>query len=140
MYEGRLSTLLDRSVARFLTRTAEDLIRAASVNGQIVLLVVDGFNECSQLLQDRLIGDLSAFCRRTSAATLITSQAAVRVSDALEGVLAQVGRREVTHVGAFQDADTRVVAQTDVELAMANVDREHARRAVLQEAIGEATG
>ena len=92
MYEGRLSALLNRSVARFVTRTAEDLIRAASINGQIVLLVVDGFNECSQPLQERLIGDLSAFCRRTSAATLITSQAPVRVSDALEGALVQVGR------------------------------------------------
>ena len=126
MYEGRLSTLLDRSVARFLTRTAEDLIRATRVNGQIVLLVVDGFNECSQLLQDRLIGDLSAFCRRTSAATLITSQAAVRVSDALEGVLAQVGRLDdearqavLTSYGAPEIIDLTEAFSTAYELSIA---------------------
>ncbi len=92
MYEGWLSALLNRSVARFVPKTAEDLSRAASINGQTVLLVVDGFNGCPQPLQERLAGDLAAFVRRTGAATLITSQAAVRVSDALTGALVQVGR------------------------------------------------
>jgi hypothetical protein len=55
-------------------------------------MVVDGFNECPQPLQERLIGDLSAFCRRANAATLITSQASVSVSEALQGVLIQVGQ------------------------------------------------
>jgi hypothetical protein len=92
MYEGRLSTLTNRSVARFVTRTAQDLIRAASINGQRVLLIVDGFNECPQPLRERLVGDLSAFCRRTRAGTVITSQAPARVADPLGGVVVEAGR------------------------------------------------
>ena len=92
MYEGRLSALLNRSVARFVTSPTEDLIRAARINGQGVLLVVDGFNECPQPMRERLVGDLSALCRRTSALTMITSQAPVPVSDALQGTLVQAER------------------------------------------------
>jgi hypothetical protein len=125
-YEGRLSTLLNRSVARFVTRTAEDLIRAAGISGQAVLLVVDGFNECPQPLRGRLTGDLTAFVRRTSAATLVTSQAAVRVSDALAGVLVQVGRLDedsrtavLTSYGAPEIVDLTEAFSTAYELSIA---------------------
>jgi hypothetical protein len=91
MYEGRLSALLNRSVARFVAKTSEDVIRAASINGQTVVLVVDGFNECPQPLPERLVGDLSAVCHRTGAATVITSQAPVSAYGAFEGMVFHVG-------------------------------------------------
>jgi len=126
MYEGRLSALLNRSVARFLTRSAEDLIRAASINGQRVLLVVDGFNECPQPLRERLVGDLSAFCRRTSAATLITGQAPVPVSDALQGALVEAGplddegrKAVLTSYGTPEIVDLTEAFSTAYELSIA---------------------
>jgi hypothetical protein len=126
IYEGRLSALLNRSVARFVTRSAEDLIRAASINGQRVVLVVDGFNECPQPLRERLVGDLSAFCRRTGAATLITGQASVPVSDALQGALVEAdrldheGRKAVlTSYGAPEIVDLTEAFSTAYELSIA---------------------
>jgi hypothetical protein len=126
MYEGRLSALLNRSVARFVTRTVEELIRAASINGQTVLLAVDGFNECPQPLQERLLGDISAFCRRTSAATLITSQAPVYVSDAFEGPVIEVGKLDeegrkavLTSYGAPGIVDLTEAFSTAYELSIA---------------------
>ena len=53
MYEGRLSALIERSVARF-TSSARELLRAAAVNGQDVLLAVDGYNECPEPLRETL--------------------------------------------------------------------------------------
>lgn len=127
MYEGRLSALLNRSVARFVTRSAEDLIRAASINGQRVLLVIDGYNECPQPLRERLVGDLSAFCRRTSAATLITGQAPVPASDALQGALVEAGRLDeegrkavLTSYGAPEIVDLTEAFSTAYELSIAS--------------------
>ena len=48
--------------------------------------------------------------------------------------------RQVPHVGALEDVDPRVVPQAGVELAVADVDGDHLRRAPLQEAVGEAPG
>jgi hypothetical protein len=92
MYEGRLLPLLNRSVGRFSTKSADELQRAAAINGQTVLLVVDGFNECPAPLRERLLGDLSAFCLRTPALTLITSQAEVALPEALAGALIGAGQ------------------------------------------------
>lgn len=101
MYDGMLSTLLNRSVAPFTTARANDLLRSAAINGQTILLAIDGFNECSQPLQDRLLGELSAICRRTKAVTLITSQTTVPVPDYLTG--------QRVYVGELTDADRGAV-------------------------------
>lgn len=87
MYEARLSQLLNRSVARFSTETADRLLQAAAVSGRTILLVVDGFNECPAASQERLLGDLSAFCLRVPAITLVTSLAPVSLPEALNGRL-----------------------------------------------------
>lgn len=92
MYDGRLSLLINRSVARFTTKSLNDLVQAAAITGQTVLLVIDGYNECPEPLQERLVGDLSAFCRQTNAATFTTTQTLVRVSDAMTGAIVRVGR------------------------------------------------
>ena len=76
-YEGKLSQLINRSVAPFMTGSGEDLLRAVAITGWTILLVVDGYNECPESLRESLLRDLSSFCRRTSALTLVTSQAAV---------------------------------------------------------------
>lgn len=91
MYEGRLHTLLNRSIGRFSTNSADELVRAAAINGQTLLLVVDGFNECPEPLQERLLGDLSAFCLRAPALTLITSQTTISLPEILGSKVIRAG-------------------------------------------------
>ena len=52
--------------------------------------------------------------------------------------LAEIGQFEISGVEAFVHDDARIAAQLPVELAGADVDGMDARRAVLQQAIGEA--
>ena len=47
---------------------------------------------------------------------------------------------EVAGVGFLEQANARVLAQAKIHLAIAGVDRDHARSAALQKAIGEASG
>ena len=91
MYEGRLSPLLDRAVAPFTTASPRDLQLAAAIGGQAILLVVDGFNECPQTLQERFLRDLSSFCRRSKAVTLITTQVAITMPESLSGTVMRIG-------------------------------------------------
>ncbi|NYF58812.1 NERD domain-containing protein [Micromonospora purpureochromogenes] len=91
MYEGRLSNLLDRSVARFSNNKAEELMHAARLLDRDVLLVVDGLNECSGSMVDRLVGDLSAFCLRTPALTLVTTQTEVKLPEPMSGQIISMG-------------------------------------------------
>lgn len=72
-----------------------------TINSQTLLLVTDGFNECPESLQERLLGDLSAFCLRTPALTLITSQTAVSLPEALDS--------KVIRAGELTEADRKAV-------------------------------
>ena len=101
MYEGRLYPLLDRSVGPFMTGGAKDLLLAAAINGQTILVVIDGYNECPPSLQERLLRDLSSFYRRTKSLTLITSQAEVELPSLLSG--------PVVHIGDLTEADRQAV-------------------------------
>ncbi len=48
--------------------------------------------------------------------------------------------RQGTSVHAFVDVNARVSAQPPVQLAVADIERDHARRAALQQDVGEAAG
>jgi hypothetical protein len=84
-YEGRLSTLLDRSIAHLHPDTAMSLLSAASRVGVPVGLVVDGFNECPTKLRKSFIKDLQAFYLRWRVTVLVTSQDQVDLPEALTG-------------------------------------------------------
>ncbi len=127
MYEDRLLTLLNRSIGRFSNKTAEELLRAAAINGQTVLLIVDGFNECATPLQERLLGDISSFCLRTNAQTLITSQKKVALPENLSDVLINTGelgeedRRAILHsYGATEIIQICEPFSTAYELSIAS--------------------
>ena len=51
-----------------------------------------------------------------------------------------VGGRQVARVHAFEYDHARVVAQPPVELSVADVERDDARGAALQQHVGEAAG
>jgi hypothetical protein len=126
MYDGRLSALLDRSVARFSSNSAAELFRAAAINGQEVLLVVDGLNECPQSLSERLNGDLSAFCLRVKARLLVTSQFEASLPGLPDGVVLHVAELEENHrrlvLSSYGSSDIYDLCQpfsTAYELSMA---------------------
>ena len=91
MYEGRISTLLNRSIARFSIANFEELLQAAAIDDRTVILIVDGYNECSQDLRDRLIGDISALCLRFPLLTLLTCQKEISLSGVLNSKVMRVG-------------------------------------------------
>ena len=45
---------------------------------------------------------------------------------------------QVARIDALEDRHARVVAETRMKLAVADVERDHMRRAVLEQAVGEA--
>lgn len=85
MYEGQLSALIDRSVARFTTASGQELLDATATTGQSVVLVVDGFNECPEPLKSRLVDDLMALSRHARPHTLITAHAIIDLPRHLSG-------------------------------------------------------
>jgi hypothetical protein len=103
MYEGQLSALIDRSVARFITGSGQELLDAAAITGQVVVLVIDGFNECPEPLRSRLVDDLLALSLRVRPRTLVTAYAAIglpgpltgAVVEAAEIILSILGRLDV---------------------------------------------
>jgi len=89
MYEGQLSAQIDRSVARFMTGSGQELLDAAAITGQAVTLVIDGFNECPQPLRSRLVDDLMALSLRTTSRTLITAHSAIDLPRNLTGTVVE---------------------------------------------------
>ncbi|HEY2640232.1 MAG TPA: NACHT domain-containing protein [Streptosporangiaceae bacterium] len=85
MYEGQLSALIDRSVARFITGSGQELLGAAEITGQVVVSVIDGFNECPAPFRSRLVDDLLALSLRVRPRTLITAHAAIGLPRSLAG-------------------------------------------------------
>ncbi|GIW88261.1 MAG: hypothetical protein KatS3mg108_2585 [Isosphaeraceae bacterium] len=84
-YEGKLSTLLDRSVSHLHPDTALHLLDAADRNGSPVSLVIDGFNECPKKWQKNLLKDLQAFYLRWRVPILITAQESPELTEPLAG-------------------------------------------------------
>lgn len=89
MYEGQLSALIDRSVARFITGSGQELLDAAAITGQVVVLVIDGFNECPEPLRSRLVDDLLALSLRVRPRTLVTAHAAIGLPGPLTGAVVE---------------------------------------------------
>lgn len=70
---GRLSSLLARAVAPFSTVPPVALLQKALDLGLTVLIVLDGFNECSEATRNQLLEQLSALRLHVSCAVLMTS-------------------------------------------------------------------
>ena len=92
MYDGQLTALIDRSTGRFTTSSGQELLGAAAITGQAVVLVIDGYNECPVPLQSRLAGDLMALSLRTGIRTLITAHTVIDLPERLTGVKLEAGK------------------------------------------------
>jgi hypothetical protein len=84
-FDGKLVTLLDRSVAHLHPRTAGNLLTAAKKAGAPLVLVVDGYNECPDSLKGALLETLQAFYLRWATPVLVTSQEKVNLPEKLAG-------------------------------------------------------
>ena len=91
MYEERLSSLLNRSVAPFTVLTAQQVLDAAGQVQSPLLVVLDGINECPATLYDQLISDLAALSLRERFALLLTSQAPVSLSPCMDTKIVRMG-------------------------------------------------
>ena len=85
-YDGRLSILLDRSVACFHPNTAMHLLDSATKANCPVAIIIDGFNTCPSKIQARLLEDLQAFYLRRPVPILFTSQQEIVLTECLTGV------------------------------------------------------
>ncbi|MEV5596403.1 hypothetical protein [Streptomyces sp. NPDC052496] len=86
VYQGRLEDSLDESVAPFTSHTVDSLVEAARSSRLPVALLVDAINECPSRFQDRLMQQVSAWCRRTEATVVSTSHEFVHVPAVIRGV------------------------------------------------------
>lgn len=84
-YKGRLSNLLDRSVAHLCPRTSNEVINAVRKMGKPLTLVIDGYNECPVQLQQRLVQDLQAAYLRWEMPIVITTQEQISLPNNLTG-------------------------------------------------------
>ncbi|MFF4308440.1 hypothetical protein [Streptomyces sp. NPDC001601] len=85
VYEGRLEDSLDESVAPFTSQTTDSLVQAARAARLPVVLLMDAINECPGQFQDRLMQQVSSWCRRAEATLVSTSHEFVRVPAAIGG-------------------------------------------------------
>ncbi|GAA3240745.1 NERD domain-containing protein [Nonomuraea helvata] len=126
-YEGRLSRLIERSIARFSTATFSVLSDAAQLTNSQVLLILDGCNECPPSLLEQLLGDLSAACLRMPTMKLLaTSQSAISLPSTInaeaayiEALSAEQRQAIVASYGAPEILDFCEPFSTSYELAIA---------------------
>ena len=97
MYEGRLSSLLNRSVAPLTVLTGQHVFAAATAVRSPILLVLDGFNECPAALQDQLVSDLAALFLRQQFILLLTSQTPVPLPPPMATKAISMGALDESH-------------------------------------------
>jgi hypothetical protein len=84
-YSGKLSSLLDRSVAHLCPRNSTEFIESARRLGKPLTFVVDGFNECPARLKDGLLRDLHAAYLRWGIPILFTTQEVISLPKEISG-------------------------------------------------------
>lgn len=84
-YAGKLSSLLDRSVAHLCPRVAKDVIDNARRLGHPITFVVDGFNECPAHLKESLLRDLHAAYHLWRIPIIFTTQEAIPLPKDMTG-------------------------------------------------------
>lgn len=82
-YQGNFKSLLDREVGLLAGLSAIELLSAAKQLSLPTLLIVDGYNECSETQRTGLTRSIAALSRRFEAGILITSQTALERKDLL---------------------------------------------------------
>ncbi|MCA1601844.1 MAG: hypothetical protein LC776_09450, partial [Acidobacteria bacterium] len=95
------SNLLDRSVAPLTVLTARQIFNATTQLQSQILIVLDGFNECSAEVQGQLVSDLTALSLRQKFVLLLTSQVLVSLPPQID--------TESIHMGVLGMSDKEAV-------------------------------
>ena len=82
-FDGSLRDVVDREASLLGARSGADLITAARLIGRRLLLVVDGYNECTPSERTRLTRSIVAAIRRYGARAIVSSQIALERDDLL---------------------------------------------------------
>jgi hypothetical protein len=85
LYDGKLSSLLDRSVAHLHPDTAIHFLTLARKAGAPVSLILDGINECPKGLRQSLLQDVQAFVLRWQTPVVSTTQVELTLPSCLSG-------------------------------------------------------
>lgn len=91
-FTGRLQELIQREVGLLGDCSAKDLIRGAQATGLQLLLILDGYNECSVDAQLALTRSLAAAARRLGCRLAITTQLGIKRPDLITVVPVTVSR------------------------------------------------
>jgi hypothetical protein len=86
-YSGRLSSLLDRSIAHLCAQSAMRFVEHAKKLERPLVLVLDGFNECPAQLKQELLKNLQAFYLRFAIPVFVTSQEEIALPKELTGAV-----------------------------------------------------
>jgi hypothetical protein len=82
-FEGNLRDVANREVALLNARSAAAVISAARMLDRHLVIVVDGYNECTPLERPRLTRSIAATVRRFSATAVVSSRIALERGDLL---------------------------------------------------------
>jgi energy-coupling factor transporter ATP-binding protein EcfA2 len=86
-YDGDFDSLLSRSVSHLSVASLSSLFSACALSGLTILLVLDGFNECTPHLRDDLAERVKAFLLRVAALVIVTSRPEADSASLLPGTL-----------------------------------------------------
>jgi len=70
---GKFKNLLNQAVSTFTTKTIEYLLRACNKTNFLILIILDGLNECPANLQSRLLQYLKSFTKRYNSFFIIST-------------------------------------------------------------------
>lgn len=73
-FNGKLQDALNAEVTLLDASSARDILRASRIRSKPLLLLIDGFNECSPSLQEILLRSVRAFSSKYRARVAITTQ------------------------------------------------------------------
>ena len=80
-FEGSLRDIVNREATLLDARSAAELIGATRKLGRPLLLLVDGYNECTPSERTRLTRSIAATVKRFNARTVVTSRVALERGD-----------------------------------------------------------
>ncbi|WP_396593311.1 NERD domain-containing protein [Brevundimonas sp. R86498] len=104
MFTGDLGSLMKRGLASATGKHLSEFLRAADVTGVVIVLLIDGFNECPTNFQNDLLKALLAARLRYGVQIVLTSQHPVDTPVDLDEVVLELPQPSPDHTRAIVEA------------------------------------
>lgn len=89
-FAGKLGESIEREVVLLGAPSAASLLKAASINGRAIVLLMDGYNECPADEELALTRSMAALARRYGARLVISTQGDIKRPDLIDAKLVAV--------------------------------------------------